>query len=413
MNTMLATAQETIRQAAKDLGYSDDVIEAFITPEKVHAFEVKAGNKTFPAYRVQHNSKFGVYKGGIRFHPNVSIDEVQALATLMSIKTAAVNLPLGGGKGGVVVDPRALTKAELEELARDYARQLAPHIGSKKDVPAPDVNTNGEIMEWMLDELEKTMGTPDPGAFTGKPMHRGGSEGREAATGRGGVIVLGEYLKEHGLAGKPLTVALQGFGNVGYFFAKVLKEEFPTLKLIAVSNSKHTWHQPKGIDVTKTTLPTANPRPEELEDLLDADVLANDAIIATKADILVLAALEDAITEKNFTEVKANIIVELANGPVTKQAAAKLDHQGVITLPDIVANAGGVIVSYLEWQQNVQGEKWDEATVNKKLTNILVPATHAMLERSKTNKVSNKQAAFELALQRLLSYDTKVAVENS
>jgi glutamate dehydrogenase/leucine dehydrogenase len=403
MNSMLATAQDNIRQAAKELGYSDDVIEQFLTPEKVHAFEVKSGGKAYPAYRVQHNSKFGVYKGGIRFHPNVSIDEVQALATLMSIKTAAVNLPLGGGKGGIMVDPRALTKAELEELSRDYARQLAPHIGSTKDVPAPDVNTNGEIMEWMLDELEKTLGAADPGAFTGKPMHRGGSEGREAATGRGGVIVLGEYLKEKGLTGKPLTVALQGFGNVGYFFAKVLRKEFPALKLIAVSNSKHTWYQPKGIDVTQTTLATTHPRPEELEDLLDAEVLENDAITGIDADILVLAALEDAVTEDTVDAVKAHIVVELANGPISKQAAVQLDTRNVITLPDIVANAGGVIVSYLEWRQNVENQKWDEQTVNGKLADILVPATKAMLKRAAAQNISARQAAFELALQRLLS----------
>jgi glutamate dehydrogenase (NADP+) len=402
VNSMLATAQETIRKAAKDLGYDDKTIEDFLEPEKVHAFEVTAGGKKYPAYRVQHSSKLGLYKGGIRFHPQVNIDEVQALATLMSIKTAAVNLPLGGGKGGVMVDPKALTKAELEELSRSYARQLAPHIGSNKDVPAPDVNTNGEIMEWMVDELERTLGKSDPGAFTGKPMHRGGSEGREAATGRGGVIVLGEYLKANSLDNKPLTVALQGFGNVGYFFAKVLQQDYPALKLIAVSNSKHTWVKPEGIDVSKAIAPSPAPRPEELSDLQDAEVLPHDEVTRIKADILVLAALEDSVTEGNVANVQAGIIVELANGPVTKEAAAELDKQSVVTLPDIVANAGGVIVSYLEWQQNVQHENWDEHTVNQKLADLLVPATRAMMERAKAQGINYKQAAFELALQRLL-----------
>ncbi|HSW81004.1 MAG TPA: Glu/Leu/Phe/Val dehydrogenase dimerization domain-containing protein, partial [Candidatus Saccharimonas sp.] len=218
---MLATAQAAIRTAAKELGYDEAKIEALITPEHEHVFTVSTGNKTFPAYRVQHSSKLGPHKGGIRFHPNVSLDEVRALATLMSIKTAAVGLPLGGGKGGVAIDPRSLSKTELEEISRDYARQLAPHIGSQKDIPAPDVNTNGEIMDWMVDELANVKGERDPGAFTGKTMQGGGSEGREAATGRGGVIALRELLRHRDILDKPLTIALQGFGNVGYYFAKV------------------------------------------------------------------------------------------------------------------------------------------------------------------------------------------------
>jgi hypothetical protein len=205
MNSMLATAQATIREAAKDLGYSQATVEKLIEPEREHAFTVSAGGKTFPAYRVQHNSKLGPHKGGIRFHANVNLDEVRALATLMTLKTAAVGLPLGGGKGGVAVDPASLTRDELQEISRDYARQLAPHIGSKKDIPAPDVNTNAEIMDWMADELEKIKGERDPGAFTGKSMQAGGSEGREAATGRGGVIALRELLKRHNLSDKPLT----------------------------------------------------------------------------------------------------------------------------------------------------------------------------------------------------------------
>ncbi|HJQ09364.1 MAG TPA: Glu/Leu/Phe/Val dehydrogenase [Candidatus Saccharimonadales bacterium] len=399
---MLATAQAAIRVAAKDLGYDDAVIDKFLEPERIHAFEVKAGGKAYPAFRVQHSSKLGSYKGGIRFHSNVSLDEVQALATLMSIKTAAVNLPLGGGKGGVIVDPKQLTRAELEELARGYARHLTPHIGSGKDIPAPDVNTNSEIMDWMLDEFEKELGEADPGAFTGKSMHKGGSEGREAATGRGGVVVLGEYLKARHLTNKPLTVALQGFGNVGFFFAEILQKEYPAIRLVAIANSKHTWLQPKGIDVTKTTVPARAPRPEELEDLKDAKVLPSDEIIALKADILVLAALEDAVTARNAGSVKAGVIVELANGPVTKDAAKQLYKRNIVILPDIIANAGGVTVSYLEWQQNVAGEQWDEKRVNDTLAAILIPSTRTMFERAKAQNISYKQAAFELALGRLL-----------
>jgi glutamate dehydrogenase len=393
MNSMLATAQASIRQAAQGLGYDEATIEQFLEPQHEHVLEVSAGGKTYPAYRVQHNNKLGPHKGGIRFHPNVSLDEVRALATLMSLKTAAVGLALGGGKGGIVVDPRALSEAELEELSRDYARQLAPHIGSAKDIPAPDVNTNGKIIDWMVDEFEKVVGLKDPGSFTGKSMKGGGSEGREAATGRGGVIVLAEYLKAHDMLGKELTVALQGYGNVGYFFAKILHELYPHLKLIAVANSKHTWLKPDGIDASIVTDPNS---------LIVAEQLPSAAIAGVKADILVLAALENAVSNQNAGDVHAKIIVELANGPITKEAEAKLLSDKKEILPDVMANAGGVIVSYLEWQQNLKNEHWTEDQVNRQLAGILVPATQAMLERSREKSISYKQAAFELALQRLL-----------
>lgn len=396
---MLQTAQDSIREAAKDLGYNSKVVEAFLEAEAEHIFEIELHGKKYPAYRVQHNKNLGPYKGGIRFHPNVNLDEVRALATLMSLKTAAVGLPLGGGKGGIAVDPRSLSPSEVEELSRRYARHLAPHIGSKKDIPAPDVNTNGDIMAWMVDELEKTTGKIDPGSFTGKPLGKGGSEGREAATGRGGVITLVEYLKEQNTLDKELTIALQGFGNVGYFFANALRD-YPNLKIIAVANSKHTWVNPDGIDIAKTKV--KNPRPEDLEDLARAKVLPSDAIIHVEADILVLAALEDSITSKNVDEIRATTIVELANGPITKGAAKKLGAQNVVILPDVIANAGGVIVSCLEWQQNLAGEHWDEDEVNIKLADILVPAAQAMMAYAADKNISYKQAAFELALKRIL-----------
>ncbi len=401
MNSMLATAQAAIRTAAKELGYDEAKIEALITPEHEHVFTVSTGNKTFPAYRVQHSSKLGPHKGGIRFHPNVSLDEVRALATLMSIKTAAVGLPLGGGKGGVAIDPRSLSKTELEEISRDYARQLAPHIGSQKDIPAPDVNTNGEIMDWMVDELANVKGERDPGAFTGKTMQGGGSEGREAATGRGGVIALRELLRHRDILDKPLTIALQGFGNVGYYFAKVAAQELPNLRLIAVSNSKNTWLKPDGINLDADAT-TGTPRPENLHDLQGISTLPAQAIVGLKADILVLAALEDAITETNMHEVKADMLVELANGPISDQAATYLLGKNVTILPDVIANAGGVIVSCLEWQQNLAAEHWTEDQVNQKLADQLIPAAVAMLSYADEHHKSLKQSAFELALIRLL-----------
>lgn len=400
---MLETAQAAIREAAARLGYDEQTIEALIEAEAEHVFEIEVQGKKYPAYRVQHNSKLGPFKGGVRFHPHVNIDEVRALATLMSLKTAAVNLPLGGGKGGIAVDPRQLSREEIEELSRRYARHLAPHIGSGKDIPAPDVNTNAEIVDWMVDEYEKTIGSPDKGSFTGKSMTNGGSEGREAATGRGGVIALVEYLKANNLMDKELTVAMQGFGNVGYWFAKVLRD-YPNLKLIAVSNSKHTWVETNGIDVTNAVhVPSGTPRPEALHDVQNTTPQPSDMITSIKADILVLAALEDAVTEANVADVKATVVVELANGPISKSAEKQLNDRGVVILPDVIANAGGVIVSYLEWKQNLAGEHWGEEEVNSKLAEILVPATNAMLERAAAQNVNLKQAAFELALGRLLN----------
>jgi len=400
---MLETAQAAIVEAATRLGYDKQTIQALLEAEAEHVFEIEVNGAKYPAYRVQHNSKLGPFKGGIRFHPHVNIDEVRALATLMSLKTAAVNLPLGGGKGGIAVDPRSLSRDELETLARRYAKHLAPHIGSDKDIPAPDVNTNAEIIDWMVDEYEKSAGKSDKGSFTGKSMGNGGSEGREAATGRGGVITLVEFLRERGLLDKPLTVALQGFGNVGYWFAKVLGD-YPALKLVAVSNSKHTWLQTDGIDVTHAVhVPSGTPRPEALHDIQNTTPQPSDVITSLKVDILVLAALEDSVTEANVDAVKAGIIVELANGPISQAAEKRLLERGVDILPDVIANAGGVIVSCLEWQQNLAGEHWSEATVNAKLEEILVPAARAMLVRASQKNISLKQAAFELALERLLT----------
>lgn len=398
---MLKTAHHHIRQAAKRLHLDEKTIEAILEAEAEHIFGLEVEGKRYPAYRVQHNSKLGPYKGGIRFHPGVTLDEVRALATLMSFKTAAVGLPLGGGKGGIAVDPRKLSRNEVETLARRYARWLAPHIGSGKDIPAPDVNTNAEIIDWMVDEFEKTIGKKDKGSFTGKSMNNGGSEGRPAATGRGGVITLIEYLKSQNLTKTPLTVALQGFGNVGYYFADALRA-YPHITLIAVSNSKNTWVQPHGIAITKTVSGVVDtPRPEKLTDLQTITPQPASDIIGVKADILVLAALEDALTEANSDQVKASVIVELANGPTTTAAEAILESANITILPDIIANAGGVIVSYLEWQQNLASERWTEERVNQRLEALLQKATKEMIALSRQEAISLRQAAFEQALQRL------------
>lgn len=397
---MLNVAQATIRRAAKNLGYDDKVIDALLEAEAEHVFEVELEGQKYPAYRVQHSSKLGPYKGGIRFHPRVDISEVRALATLMSLKTAAVDLPLGGGKGGVAINPKGLSKSQTESLARQYVQHLAPNIGPNTDIPAPDVNTNAEVMDWMADEYEKQTGFSGQAAFTGKSLTNGGSSGREAATGNGGMIVLDEFLKLRGLNDNPLTIALQGFGNVGYYFAKALAQH-ANLRLVAISNSQHTWHQPSGIAIS-TNHNGRTPRPEELDELKSAKVLPPEAVFGIDADVLVLAALEDSVTEDNMTQVRARIITELANGPISRKAEEYLLAKDVEILPDVVANAGGVIVSYLEWQQNLHSERWSEAKVNKELYRLLAGAAKAMIERASKSNISLKQAAFEIAIERLL-----------
>lgn len=395
---MLETAQANIRKTAKKLGYDEKVIEAFLEAEAEHIFEIEIDGEKYPAYRVQHNSKLGPHKGGIRFHPQVSLSEVRALSTLMSMKTAAAGLPLGGGKGGVAVDPKKLSPDQLERLSRAYARNLAKHIGPQKDVPAPDVNTNGQIIDWMVDEFEKETGDQTKASFTGKSLVNGGSLGRDSATGEGGFIALLELLKSMGKIDEPLTIALQGFGNVGYFFARALKRQ-PNLKLVAVSNSQHTW-----LNVDGLTLPEDSEmvRPENLPGIESATELPAEDIVGVKADILVLAALENAVRSDNVDKVQAGIIVELANGPVEEDAEQILLQNDVVILPDVIANAGGVIVSYLEWVQNLEGQHWSLEKVNDELNKYMVKAAEGMLKNAKNSGVDLRQAAYQLALERLL-----------
>ncbi|HSW37644.1 MAG TPA: Glu/Leu/Phe/Val dehydrogenase [Candidatus Saccharimonadales bacterium] len=398
---MLETAHAVIRRVGKQLGLSEEEIQGLIKTDQEHVFEIEmASGAKHQAYRVQHNNKLGPYKGGIRFHPEVNLDEVRALATLMSFKTAAVGLPLGGGKGGVTVNPRELTREELEELARKYARHLTPYIGPDKDVPAPDVNTNPEIIDWMVDEYEKQTGDTSKASFTGKSLDKGGSEGRDAATGRGGVIALGELLKLTGKAGQPLTYAVQGFGNVGSFFAAVSEEEQPGWKLVAATDTSGGVYSPTGFSAIE--LEKFKAKKGRLAEYTPGKVIANDELIGSEVDVLVLAALGDAVTEKNMHEVKAKVVLELANGPVNEAAYQHLSEKGVMIVPDILANAGGVIVSYLEWVQNRKGEHWPENKVNQELGRYMVKAVNDAYSYSQAQKVSLQEAAFALAIKRIL-----------
>lgn len=398
---MLHTAQTLIRQAGEKLGLDNDTIEAIIRANAEHEFEIalEDGQK-FKAYRVQHNDRRGPYKGGIRFHPEVHLDEVRALATLMSFKTAAVGLPLGGGKGGVVVDPKKLTKEQLEEISRKYVRHLQPHIGPDIDVPAPDVNTNPAVIDWMVDEYECLTGDTTKASFTGKSIEKGGSLGRDAATGRGGVTVLAELLKARGELEKPLTYAVQGFGNVGSFFAAVALTDYPQWQLVAASDSRAGITRKEGLSVAALTQYKADGK--RFADYTgDVQKITNETLLEQDVDVLVLAALGDVITEENAHKIKAKYILELANGPVNDSANEALEKAKITVVPDILANAGGVIVSYLEWLQNKNGEHWSEDKVNQELYKYLAKATDDILEASQNYQVSLKEAAMIQGLRTL------------
>lgn len=395
---MLETAQTLITNAATRQDLSDAQANELLTLNHFHKFTIELDNgKKFEAFRGQHSNKRGPYKGGIRFHPQVDDDEVQALATLMSIKTAAINIPLGGGKGGVICNPKELTEDELEEISRKYVQNLVEHIGPDKDIPAPDVNTNGTIMGWMVDEYSKLTGDTTKGSFTGKALDNGGSLGREAATGRGGYFSLEVVLEKLNKIDTEVTVAVQGFGNVGLWFAKVAAEN-PNIKIVAVSDSKDAVYNEAGLDIDEQARSKSETR------RLTGEKLDNrDDILTLNVDVLVLAALEDSITTNNMKDVKAGILLELSNGPTSMEAYEYLSGNGIQVVPDIVANAGGVLVSYFEWQQNMSGESWSEEDVNAKLKDYMRKATTQMWDAAQENSIPIKAAAFDMAVVRLTS----------
>ncbi|MBI2589050.1 Glu/Leu/Phe/Val dehydrogenase [Candidatus Saccharibacteria bacterium] len=409
---MLEATHSFIKQIGKKLNLSEQGIDRLLKPDAEHNFdiELKSGQK-FKAYRVQHSNKLGPYKGGIRFHQNVNLDEIRALAILMSLKTAAVGLPLGGAKGGVAVNPKELSRAELEEISRQYVRHLVKFIGPDKDIPAPDVNTDQQIIDWMADEYERLTKDKSHASFTGKSLHLGGSEGREAATGRGGVIASARLFQHLGKPKQKLTYAVQGYGNVGSFFATIAQKEQPDWQMVAASDSRAAVYDPSGLDAKE--LADYKNSGKSFSDFRanGTRLISNEALISLDTDVLVLAALEDALTESNAPKVKAKYIVELANGPINEAAYQYLTHlrqgsvgqasQPVTILPDIIANAGGVIVSYLEWLQNKAGEHWPETKVNAELKKYMVKAVDHVYKSATSQNLSLKEAALAIALKRL------------
>lgn len=394
---MLESAREMIVQSSGLLDWSDEKRQKFLEPKHVHEFTIEVKGDSLPAFRVQHNDNLGPFKGGIRFHPNVSIDEVTALATLMSVKGAAVDIPMGGGKGGVTFNPRDKDDSYLEEVSRKFVRHLKDDIGPDVDVPAPDMNTDGRIIDWMVDEYEQLTGDMTKASFTGKSLGNGGSEGRIQATGRGGMIALREYFKANNIDPTTQTVAVQGIGNVGYYFAKLAQVELG-VKIVAISNSRQTVSNKNGLNFRNTSFSKTIIDELKIEGVAEGE---SDDIFSVECDVLVLAALEDVVSLDNQADIRASNLLELANGPISFEAHEALVNRGIPVIPDVIANAGGVIVSYLEWKQNKANDHWEEQRVQDELDEILSKAMKAVAERSQQDNVSLKTAAFLIALERI------------
>ncbi|MFP6645411.1 MAG: Glu/Leu/Phe/Val dehydrogenase dimerization domain-containing protein [Candidatus Latescibacterota bacterium] len=352
--------------------------------------------EVFLGYRVQHNTARGPMKGGLRFHPHVDIDEARALASLMTWKTALVDVPFGGAKGGITCDPLNLTEKELEHLTRRFTTRIGLAWGLHTDIPAPDVNTNAQVMAWIMDEYSQRFGYT-PGIVTGKPLSLGGSPGREAATGRGVSIITREAAREFDIELKGARVAIQGFGNVGSWTARLLTEMGATI--VAVSDASGGLFAADGLAVDDLFNYCRERR--TIEGFGSGESISNDDLLTMDCDILIPAALGGSITKDNAKEVRARMIVEAANSPVTTIADAILEERGIPIVPDILANAGGVTVSYFEWVQNIQAFTWDEQHVNEQLENILSRAYQSVVHIMQEKKVPMRTAAFSIAIQRV------------
>ncbi|MBW3588678.1 MAG: glutamate dehydrogenase [Actinobacteria bacterium] len=350
----------------------------------------------FVGYRIQHNAARGPYKGGIRYHPSAVLDEVRALASLMTWKTAIVDIPFGGAKGGIEVDPRQMSQSEISQMTRRYTNQISHIIGSHRDIPAPDVNTNAQTMAWMMDEYGKRHGhTPE--IVTGKPIALGGSYGREAATGRGCVILMENALKEMGVASDGVSVAIQGFGNVGSWAASVAHAL--GYKVVSVSDVNGAIYNGAGIDVQK--LLGFHAETDSVVGFPGTEKITNSELIELDVDVLMPAALGEVVTQANADRIRCKLLIEGANHPVTPIADKILTDRGVKVVPDILANAGGVIVSYFEWTQNIQQFRWDEEDVNTRLANRLNSAHLVVNDFADANNCTLREAAFALAVQRV------------
>lgn len=407
---MLATTTAQLDSAMEQLCLSDGLRALIRQPERELAVSVPiirddGSVAVYSGYRVQHSSARGPCKGGIRYHPGVDLEEVRALAMLMTFKCAVANLPYGGAKGGIAVDPRSLSERELERLTRRYAMMIRPLIGGKKDIPAPDVNTDERIMTWMMDTLSIQQGAFMPEIITGKPVALGGSQGRSEATGRGVAIAAVEMLARMGRDPQGVTVAVQGFGNVGQHAASILTGEFGC-KLVAVSDVSDGLYHPGGLDLPSISEHVRNQPTRLLTGYLSRnglDHITNAELLALDVDVLIPAALEAQITVQNADRVRARMIVEGANGPTTYEADAILRSRGVPIIPDVLANAGGVIVSYFEWVQDLQLFFWEIGEVRAQLRSKMSQAFGEVWSLAEQRKLDLRSAAYLLAVERVVT----------
>ncbi len=398
---VLTATQIVIHRALEKLGYPEEVYELLKEPIRMLTVRIPVRMddgtvKIFTGYRAQHNDAVGPTKGGVRFHPNVTEREVKALSIWMSLKCGIVDLPYGGGKGGIVCDPRTMSFRELERLSRGYVRAISQIVGPTKDIPAPDVFTNSQIMAWMMDEYSRIDEFNSPGFITGKPLVLGGSHGRETATAKGVTICIREAAKKRGIDLKGARVVIQGFGNAGSFLAKFMHDA--GAKVIGISDVYGALYDPNGLDIDyllerRDSFGTVTK--------LFKNTITNKELLELDCDILVPAAIENQITEENAPNIKASIVVEAANGPTTLEATEILTKRGILLVPDVLASAGGVTVSYFEWVQNNQGFYWTEEEVEERLEKVMVKAFNNVYEMAQTRRVDMRLAAYMVGVRKM------------
>lgn len=409
---MISAYQNAIQQLeniGKILSLNSEILARLKTHDAVLNFDLEiemddSSKKTFKAFRAQHNNWRGPYKGGIRFHNKVSEDEVKALSLWMTWKCSLMNLPFGGSKGGIIVDITALSESELERLSRAYSREFASYLGPDKDIPAPDLNTDSKVIGWMLDEYEKVIGKSEPAAFTGKPIEKGGSVGRVEATGRGGVYVLDELCRQYAMKNSETSIAVQGFGNVGYWFAQLAYKY--GYKIVAISDSKGGVFSNNGFN--PEDLMKYKKEKGGFSGYQGAErEISNQELLGLQVDILVPAAIENVITIENVSQVKSRFIIEMANGPLSAEADNELIKRNILVVPDILANGGGVLVSSFEMEQNLKNEVWDEDRVNRKLAEVMINSYRDVYASMRRLDLDMRLGAYALAVERVVESMSK------
>lgn len=401
MQSTFDNIRQYLRQVKEIQGLTAKEVKLLSTPQRVKKAHLKVTGKSFPAWRILYNDALGPGKGGIRFHPQANQDEVQSLAFWMTIKNALAGLPYGGAKGAVQFNPKKTSLKLQEAISRKFIDAFYPFLGENKDIPAPDVYTNSQVMAWMLDEYEKKVGHHEPAMITGKPLPLGGCRLRSDATAKGGFFVIKEMVKTYRLSKKRLTIAIQGFGNAGSYLAQMLAQD--GFKIVAVSDSQGGIFQKQGLDIKK--LQKIKAEQSSVIYYSPGLKITNAEILKLPVDILILAALENQITAQNSHQVKASYVVEIANGPVTYDADQQLFKQGIIVVPDVLANSGGVIVSYFEWCQNRTGNILDENYLAKILQDKMTSGWKEILrvQEKHHSKITLKTAAYLVATDRILA----------